>query len=130
MKLSIAFFASGEQQGDAPAPSKYDYFLEAVRFADRTGTCDETLLIIQHPDGRPLKTAFGKVASKSDRLITYEVNTEPGSSGSPVILNDWRVAALHHRAHETQANEGVAFAPILKRLREKGFAGALGPELL
>jgi V8-like Glu-specific endopeptidase len=28
--------------------------------------------------------------------VRYAVNTEPGTSGSPVFDKDWRLVALHH----------------------------------
>jgi V8-like Glu-specific endopeptidase len=63
------------------------------------------LNIIQHPQGGPKRLAIRSnfyfdcysTAKEPDRL-RYLTDTEPGSSGSPVFGDDWRVLALHHAA--------------------------------
>ncbi len=54
--------------------------------------------IIQHPRGRPKEIALhDNEVVKADRVILhYLCDTEPGSSGSPVFDNRWRLVALHH----------------------------------
>lgn len=76
----------------------------------------ETLAIIQHPKGAPLKTAFGSYLSTDGFRVCYDVNTDNGSSGSPVILNDWSVAALHNKAGHNEQNCGILFRDILPSL--------------
>jgi V8-like Glu-specific endopeptidase len=44
--------------------------------------------------------------------VDYEVDTEPGSSGSPVFNNRWELVALHSRAGTGQFNKGVAISAI------------------
>ena len=92
------------------------------------------LNIIQHPQGGPKRIAIRSnfyfdcysTAQEPDRL-RYLTDTEPGSSGSPVFGDDWRVLALHHAAvkvpEETYRgevvkynNQGIAIAAILKDL--------------
>jgi V8-like Glu-specific endopeptidase len=52
----------------------------------------------------------------SGAWVDYEVDTEPGSSGSPVFNNKWELVALHSRAGTGQFNKGVAIAAILDNL--------------
>src|SRR5262249_48205166 len=53
------------------------------------------LFILQHPQGDTLKMANGGVKARSGAWVDYEVDTEPGSSGSPVFDNRWELVALH-----------------------------------
>ncbi|WP_165220514.1 tetratricopeptide repeat protein [Aquisphaera insulae] len=58
------------------------------------------LMILQHPKGLPLKLAMDtepRVEPMFGGLrVRYAINTEAGSSGSPVFDKDWRLVALHH----------------------------------
>jgi len=66
--------------------------------------------IIQHPRGQSRRVAFrnNRVLSVEDaqRLI-YETDTEPGSSGSPVLNDQWQLVALHHRSEQARNGDGV-----------------------
>ena len=75
------------------------------------------MIILQHPDARPLKLAIGSVVepNASANQVSYTVNTEPGSSGSPCFTSGLDVAALHHWG--AQPNCGVRLGPILDFLR-------------
>ena len=57
------------------------------------------LLILQHPDGEPLRLAWenkGVTGVDTDGMrITHAVNTEHGSSGSPCFTYDLELVALH-----------------------------------
>jgi hypothetical protein len=70
-------------------------------------------LILHHPEGAPLKVSAGTfdALSPDGRSISYTVNTEPGSSGSPVFTMGWQHVALH-RAGGPQANSGVPLTAI------------------
>jgi V8-like Glu-specific endopeptidase len=74
------------------------------------------LFILQHPGGKTLKMANGGVRQVSGAWVDYEVNTEPGSSGSPVFNNRWELVALHSRAGTGQFNKGVAISAIVDDL--------------
>ena len=92
------------------------------------------LNIIQHPQGGPKRIAIRSnfyfdrysTITEPDRL-RYLTDTEPGSSGSPVFDDGWRVLALHHAAVPVPKeiyrgevikynNQGVCIAAILKGL--------------
>jgi V8-like Glu-specific endopeptidase len=74
------------------------------------------LFILQHPGGDTLKMANGGVKQSSGARVDYEVDTEPGSSGSPVFNNKWELVALHSRAGSGEFNQGVAVAAIVDNL--------------
>ena len=58
----------------------------------------EHVNIIQHPSGGPKQVALyhNVVTYADDRRVQYLTDTLPGSSGSPVFDDLWRVVALHH----------------------------------
>lgn len=61
----------------------------------------ERVNIIQHPKGEPKQIVLQEnklldLPPKHDRYAYYEADTEPGSSGSPVLNDQWEVVALHH----------------------------------
>jgi hypothetical protein len=59
---------------------------------------EHTLFILQHPQGDPLQLAFGASVglNANGTRLRYEVNTEPGSSGSPCLNANLDLVALHH----------------------------------
>jgi endonuclease G len=108
------------------------------------GVEGEWVTIIQHPGGQPKQLtirasmiieldikAFPTVAV---RFIHYTTDTEPGSSGSPVINDQWQVIAIHHKAIRKPssdgdedrpvwlANEGVRVSAIFRMLEAKRFS--------
>jgi V8-like Glu-specific endopeptidase len=82
--------------------------------------------VIQHPQGRPKEIAVheNKVDSIFANVVHYTTDTEPGSSGSPVFNNQWRLIALHHAAGEQDAagnyvdNEGIRIDRIIEQLKK------------
>lgn len=109
------------------------------------GLNGEWVTIIQHPGGQPKqmtirasqiieldKETFPDVP---ERFIHYTTDTEPGSSGAPVLNDQWQVVAIHHKAvpDPTQsdgtekepvwiANEGIRISEIFKLLEGKRFS--------
>lgn len=54
--------------------------------------------IVQHPSGRPREICVRNnllVDLPDDRFLLYGTDTEPGSSGSPVLNDHWELIALH-----------------------------------
>ena len=57
-------------------------------------------------------------------MIRYTADTEPGSSGSPVFNNTWKLIALHHSAGDQDPttgqwvdNEGVRIDRIIEHIK-------------
>lgn len=82
--------------------------------------------VIQHPGGQHKQIAIHEnelVAIHRD-VIRYKTDTEPGSSGSPVMNNLWRIIALHHAAGEKDPetgmwlnNEGIRIDVIIDKIK-------------
>lgn len=83
-------------------------------------TTGEINLILHHPSGSPLKLSAGTVTGfdGAKRRVSYTVNTEPGSSGSPVFTLDWKAVALHQRGvvAADKNNAGIPLYEIAQRL--------------
>ncbi len=94
--------------------------------------------IIQHPSGGPKQISLyhNLVSFANDQRIQYLTDTLPGSSGSPVFDNDWRVVALHHSggwlnepgSKKTHyRNEGIHINNIIDGITKATKAGCLSP---
>lgn len=103
----------------------------------------EWISIIQHPNGTAKQIAIHasqiikldptKVPGVTESFIHYTTDTEPGSSGSPVLNDQWQVVAIHHKAVQAPrkrsdggeirwlANEGVRVSAIFNHLEGKRF---------
>lgn len=87
----------------------------------------EPVSIMQHPRGDRKSIALRDstiIGVKGD-FIYYSTDTEPGSSGAPVLNDQWLPVALHHRSvpdpevpNKWVANRGIRISQILRVLRE------------
>lgn len=93
-----------------------------LAIADSDPQDSASVSIIQHPEGGYKRVALvGSVVTgaASPPHVYYETSTMRGSSGAPVLDDDWRVVALHRAAGEWWEprrryvnNEGVLFSAI------------------
>ena len=93
------------------------------------------LLIVQHPDGAPMKLALDTNSiidyNSNKTRLRYATNTEAGSSGSPCFSMDWEILALHHfgdPAWKTSPlyNQGIPIDLIRTHISVDGHAAMLG----
>ncbi|HVH24808.1 MAG TPA: serine protease [Pseudonocardia sp.] len=108
---------------------------------DYTYVEDEPLLVVGHPDGRPIQLSYaapsGARPTKHGNRVRYQTNTESGLSGSPVFNREFRVVALHHAGGPTRAraravpgggfNQGIPIVGVVAELKQQ-LAGR--PELV
>lgn len=94
---------------------------------------DQPILIVQHPDGAPMKLAMDTQAilgrNENGTRLRYSTNTESGSSGSPCFSMDWELVALHHFGDPAWSNpkfnQGVPIGRVRDRIIANGFAASL-----
>lgn len=82
----------------------------------------EVQLILQHASGGPLQLGIGQVLTYLTNpapRVSYNTNTENGSSGSPVFTINWQLVAIHHWG-SAQNNSGIPLGPIWDLLSQKG----------
>ncbi len=88
---------------------------------------EQSLLMIHHPSGSPMKVSRKNCAFKKESggFLYHNCDTEPGSSGSAVLLPDYnnpentRVVAVHTlggcNSSSTSYNSGPTIANIAKK---------------
>ena len=59
---------------------------------------DSNIFLIGHPLGGKLSfSLWNSWLAGNERFLHYRAATEPGSGGSPVFDEDWKMLALHHK---------------------------------
>ncbi len=97
---------------------------------DKNPGINEHVTIIQHPDGGPKQIALtaNQIANIYEYCLQYTTDTLPGSSGSPVLNDDWKVIAIHHAGGNLKINklgqrrflnEGILISTILDEIKEE-----------
>jgi len=128
-------------------PASISPYLPKCHFEPGERSARPRVLVLGHPDGRPLEITFnnnllldhdgpavGQSFSAKPVRVQYRAPTEPGSSGSPVFDADTlELLAIHHRgavqpidtkygdAGRYQANQGMSLRAI-----SEAFQAALG----
>jgi endonuclease G, mitochondrial len=104
------------------------------RLADDSGedAVGTFVTIVQHPRGKKKQVALreNRIVDVLDSHLHYAADTEPGSSGSPVFDDRWRVVCLHHASvrapDQTElggfVNEGVRVRSIRAFVEDRTFS--------
>jgi len=145
-ELDVAIVAVAPKSSTGTPIERYGW-LPLIPLRGKTAD-REWVTIIQHPQGGPKQIAIRsnqiihlpKSAVKGvnlDHFIHYLTDTEPGSSGAPVLNDQWQVVALHHKAvpapvskktpdgeDEFIGNEGVRISAIYDKLEQQRFENA------
>jgi WD40 repeat protein len=96
----------------------------------------DLIIIVQHPKGKQKKIDISNNQIKENGLyndfVRYEVNSDYGSSGSPVFNSQWHLVALHHAVItrkrnifqqgppiEVIAQQGIRICRIVEDLKKK-----------
>ena len=76
---------------------------------------NEDICILQYPKGGELSFAQGQIKSINDYRIKHLVSTEPGSSGSPILLlNNFTIIGIHQAGNKNKEdNKGIFMKNIL-----------------
>jgi hypothetical protein len=85
----------------------------------------DPLLILQHPNGQPMKIDLGSVTAARPTRLRYNVNTDKGSSGAPAFNRRLELVALHHVGIDWPAdgvpyNQGIPMAAIRDHAAQRG----------
>lgn len=79
---------------------------------------------MQFPKGGEISFSEGKILRMNESQIFYTSSTEPGSSGSPLIIRKnvqkYYIIGIHVGANESKkCNFGSSFKPILEDIKNK-----------
>ena len=108
--LDFALVAVAPRAQDDTALSEFG-FLPLIEDSGKA-LVNEPVTIIQHPDGADKQIALrnNHVLGLADDFIHYATDTLTGSSGSPVLNDQWQVVALHHAAVARRDERGRVLA--------------------
>jgi endonuclease G len=107
-ELDFTVVGVGPMPGGTDAPGDV---LGTIPLVGATGKIleGEAVNIIQHPAGRPKEIAFRNnrlVKLIDDDVLTYSTDTDRGSSGSPVLNDQWELVGLHRSSVEATDAQG------------------------
>lgn len=89
----------------------------------------QPLVALQHPEGRPLEIAWGtsRRLNGNGTRLEHLIDTEGGSSGSPIFDLEWNLVALHHagdpnfdKRHKPSYNQAIPISKIKEAATRSG----------
>ncbi len=107
-ELDCTVVAVGAVPGDDRPPGEV---FGTIPLVGATGKIleGEPVNIVQHPGGRPKEIAFRDnrlIRLVDDDVMTYSTDTDEGSSGSPVLNDQWELVGLHRSSIEATDSAG------------------------
>jgi V8-like Glu-specific endopeptidase len=81
------------------APGQLYGYLPLLAESDPV-TLGEYLNVVQHPGGEEKQVSFreNRLLERRADTLWYETDTDPGSSGSPVLNDQWTLVAVHRQS--------------------------------
>ena len=81
---------------------------------------NKDIFILQHPEGKDLECGMGKIINIIGNQFEHSVDTDKGSSGSPIILiSNSRVVGIHKkRLKNSKNNEGTFIGILIDKFTE------------
>jgi V8-like Glu-specific endopeptidase len=130
-ELDYALVSIPGRIGEDPAPGQARRGW--LNLGRRDFEVGDAVVVLQHPDGRPLEFGAGIVlgwqSGHPHRIYEHRADTEEGSSGSPCFAADWTMLAIHHRVDPKtgQCNRAIASTAILQCMAHRNTIGLLPP---
>ncbi len=131
IKATVIYKAASQQAGNnAPALLLLQKTINNPAPAFQFEKCEEEddVAIIQYPGGQPnAQVSFGKITAVNEEFITYNADTQPGSTGSPVLnLRTGKIIGMHYQSNRDQlTNAGISIGTIIKSLRNSDHWNAI-----
>jgi len=121
VKLDFTLVALETDSADGTKLSEFGFL--PLHMETGKALLGEYVSIIQHPSGAPKVVAIreNRITDIFDDFVNYTTDTMPGSSGSPVLNDEWVIVALHHTgvpdpddSTKYIANEGIRISSIME----------------
>ena len=75
--------------------------------------------IFQHPKGRPKEWSVKEILRIKKPFVYYKADTEPGSSGSPVLTSPaMKIVAIHCTGKQDEYNKGTLCSEVIMHLNK------------
>lgn len=117
-KLDYALIALGPRESGPASVEDLGYLILSNR-PDKH-KIGMSVNIVQHPNGLPklIAVRHNLLEYRTDTTLLYETDTDEGSSGSPVLNDEWEVVALHHYGSPFVSHQDDQGRPIVENVNE------------
>ena len=107
---------------------KSDEFINDIEFLDYDSNyfkgnkqyLNLDIFSLGYPNGNDISSGSGKILGIDDFEFDHNIDTEQGSSGSPIILfNTLKVIGIHKQADKTKKiNIGIFIGEVIKKIKD------------
>lgn len=82
---------------------------------------NKPVFILQHPGGQDMQIAINNniLESATEQVICHKIKTNKGSSGSPILNDEWEVVGIHFGGIENVINKGTRISKVLEILQQE-----------